>query len=81
MHRGITNPDKAELFAREFLDRSQGDLKLILPNHILPRVGFNGHNPPLIPMFKPRPKALIHPFPLVLESMNAVLRWHLIHRT
>ena len=81
MHRGVANTDKTESLAREFLHRSQGDLKLILTNHILPRVNFNGHNPPLIPMFKPRSKALVHPFPLVLESMNVVSRWHLTHRT
>ena len=81
MHRGVANTDKAELLARKFLHSPQGYLELVISNHILPRVNFNGHNPPLIPMFKPRSKALVHPFPLVLESMNVVSRWHLTHHT
>ena len=79
MHRGVANADKTELFAREFLDRAQGHLQLIRAHHILPRIDLNGDNPPLIPTFKSRPEALIHPFPFALESMNMVMGWHLTH--
>ena len=76
MHRGVADPDKAESLAREFLHRLQGHLKLIVANHILPRVDFDSHNPPLIPVFKPRPEALIHPLAFVLESMNMIVGYH-----
>ena len=79
MHRGVANTNKAELLARKFLHRSQGHLKLIRSHHILPRIDLNGDNLPLIPAFKSRPEALIHPFPFALKSMNVIVRGHVTH--
>ena len=72
MHRGVANPDKAESLAREFLHRLQGHLKLIVANHILSRVDLDSHNLPFVPTLKPRPEALIHPFPFALKSMDVI---------
>ena len=74
MHRGVANTDKTESLPWKFLHRSEGDLQLILAHHILPRVDLNGDNPPLIAVLEPCPKALIDPFPPVLESLNVVSR-------
>lgn len=72
MHSGVADADKTELLAREPLHRSQGDLQLILADHILPRFDLNSHNAPLVTALELRPEALIDSFPFALESMNVI---------